>query len=146
MNKNIYIINGCNLNMLGVRETAIYGQSSLCEIERQCRQLCERQNFTSVFFQSNSEADIITKIQEASEKADAIIINPAAFTHTSIGIRDALLLCSMPIIEVHISNIYAREEFRKNSYVSPIATGVISGFGSEGYLLSLAFLEGLLRK
>ena len=138
--KNILIINGPNLNLLGTRETKIYGEKSLKEIETECKQIFKKENKKIIFFQSNSESEIIDKIQ-TSKKFDAIIINAGAFTHTSIAIHDALKSVSIPKIEVHISNIYNREEFRKNSFISPVVDGIIAGFGTKVYQIAINTLK-----
>jgi 3-dehydroquinate dehydratase-2 len=136
MNK-IVVIHGPNLNMLGVREPAIYGSDTLHEIEQRMTELATTLNLELEFFQSNHEGEVIDKIQECYGQADGIIINPAAFTHYSYGIRDALSSVSLPTIEVHLSNIHKREEFRQISVTAPIAIGQISGFGSYSYELGL---------
>ncbi len=138
--KNILIINGPNLNLLGTRETKIYGEKSLKKIETECKQIFKKENKKIIFFQSNSESEIIDKIQ-TSKKFDAIIINAGAFTHTSIAIHDALKAVSIPKIEVHISNIYNREEFRKNSFISPVVDGIIAGFGTKVYQIAINTLK-----
>ena len=134
--KNFIIINGPNLNLLGTREKDIYGQKSLSEIEKECEELFKNEKIDLVFFQSNSESEIITKIQN-SKTFDGLIINGGAFTHTSIAIHDALKTLDIPKIEVHISNIYSREEFRKNSFISPVVNGIIAGFGTNVYKIAL---------
>ena len=139
--KRILVLNGPNLNMLGVREPAVYGRDTLADIEAACRKGAMTRGWSLEFRQSNHEGDLVGWIQEARAEADALIINPAAFTHTSVAILDALLLLDIPVIEVHLSNIHKREEFRHHSYVSRAAAGVIAGFGAKGYLLALAALE-----
>jgi len=131
----IVVIQGPNLNMLGVREQHIYGPMKLEEIHNEMRNFAKQNNFEIEFFQSNLEGEIVDKIQECLGDADGIIINPAAYTHTSIAIRDAIAAVSLPTIEVHISNIHAREEFRQKSLISPVCAGQISGFafGGVGY-------------
>lgn len=140
MVKKIIVLNGPNLNMLGSRETDIYGTQTLADVKNMCVEEGKKLNVTVDFRQSNDEGELVTWIQKAREEFDAIIINPAAYTHTSIAIRDGLLASDLPIIEVHLSNIYKREEFRHHSYVSPVATGVICGLGTKGYLLALGVL------
>jgi len=140
--KRILVLNGPNLNMLGVREPAVYGRDTLADIEAACRKAATARGWSLEFRQSNHEGDLVGWIQEARAEADALIINPAAFTHTSVAILDALLLLDIPVIEVHLSNIHKREEFRHHSYVSRAAMGVIAGFGAKGYLMALAALEG----
>ncbi len=135
----ILIINGPNLNFLGKREPDIYGNNTLEDInailEKESANLSK--DLELEFFQSNSEGEIVGKIQDAFEKYDGIVINPAAYTHTSVAIRDALLSTGIPTVEVHISNIFKREEFRHKSYVSGVSVGVVSGFGINSYLLGL---------
>ncbi len=139
----ILILNGPNLNMLGVREPDIYGHESLDDIRASCDERAAAVGATVDFRQSNSESDLIDWIQQARGTADGIIINPAAFTHTSVAILDALVLSELPVVEIHISNIFRRESFRQHSYVSAGATGIISGFGARGYLLAIDALVGL---
>jgi len=138
--KHVLILNGPNLNMLGQRQPEVYGHTTLDDISDMCIKTAENKGWSVDFRQSNSEADLITWIQQARGTADAVI-NPAAYTHTSIAIMDALLLLDVPVIEVHLSNIHQREEFRHISYVSKVAKGVIAGFGAQGYLLALNALE-----
>jgi len=142
----ILILNGPNLNLLGIREPDIYGRETLADIEKRCVQKAKVLRFEITMRQSNHEGELIAWIHEAVTKWSAIIINPAAYTHTSVAIMDALKLVNCPIVEVHISNIYQRETFRHHSYVSPVATGVICGFGSAGYEVALEAISGLLRK
>ncbi len=134
---HILIIHGPNLNLLGTREPEVYGADTLADIDQQLTQLAEEKEITLQTFQSNSEGDIVSRIQQAAGQIDFIIINPAAYTHTSVAIRDAFLATGIPFIEVHLSNVYAREEFRQHSYLSDIATGVISGFAINSYRLAL---------
>jgi 3-dehydroquinate dehydratase-2 len=134
---HILIIHGPNLNLLGTREPEVYGADTLADIDQQLTQLAEEKEITLQTFQSNSEGDIVSRIQQAAGQIDFIIINPAAYTHTSVAIRDAFLATRIPFIEVHLSNVYAREEFRQHSYLSDIATGVISGFAINSYRLAL---------
>ena len=133
--KQISIIHGPNLNLLGQREPEVYGKTSLAEINELIQGEANKLNVTLDIFQSNSEAEIVNHIHQL--KADFMIINPAAFTHTSVAIRDAVAGIKMPFIEVHISNVFARETFRKESFFSDIAVAVISGLGAEGYLAAL---------
>jgi len=136
--KKILVLHGPNLNLLGSREPSVYGSISLDQVNEQLKIEASAAGFTLTARQSNSESEIIAAIHKAyAEKTDYIIINPAAFTHTSIAIRDALLAVQIPFIEVHISNIYARESFRHHSYFSDVAQGAISGLGTNGYLLAL---------
>jgi len=137
MSRTVYVINGPNLNLLGKREPDIYGHESLADVEAQCRALAAELALSIEFRQSNAESQIIDWIHEARESAAAIVINPGAFTHTSIAIMDALNACKCPIFEVHISNVHKRESFRHHSYVSLAATGVMAGFGTHGYSLAL---------
>ncbi|HXW49666.1 MAG TPA: type II 3-dehydroquinate dehydratase [Xanthobacteraceae bacterium] len=144
MAKTIYVLNGPNLNLLGTREPHIYGHATLADVEKLCQATARRHGFAVVFRQSNHEGQIVDWINEArSEKASGLIINPAGYTTTSIAILDALLAMKAPVIEVHISNIHAREEFRHHSYVSKAARAVICGFGIDGYALAIAGLADL---
>lgn len=136
----IYVLNGPNLNLLGDREPDIYGNVSLKDIEKSLISYGKKNNSEIYFKQTNHEGELIEFVHEASKKANAIIINPAGYSHTSVALLDALLTVKIPIIEVHISNIFRREDFRHNSYVSKAAIGVISGLGIEGYLYALKFL------
>ncbi len=142
--KNIIIINGPNLNLLGKREVQIYGKKSLQDIINECKILSKSLSFNLTFFQSNSESEIIEKIQN-SENFDGLIINAGAFTHTSVAIHDALKILKIPKIEAHISNIYTREEFRKNSFISNAVNGIIAGFGTDVYKISIQSINYLLR-
>lgn len=136
--KKILVLHGPNLNLLGLREPAVYGHQSLTELNLQLQQLASDAKIDLETVQSNSESCLIDAIHQAlSNKVHYFIINPAAFTHTSIALRDALIAVKIPFIEVHISNIFAREEFRQQSYFSDIAAGVISGLGTYGYVLAL---------
>ena len=135
--RRILVINGPNLNMLGTRQPEIYGSETLSDIETACREKAAELGLEIDFFQSNHEGEIVTAIQQARGKFDAIVINPAAYSHTSVAILDALLACDIKVVEVHLSNIHRREEFRRFSYVSKVADGVICGFGKQGYLLAL---------
>lgn len=142
---NILVLNGPNLNMLGKREPAIYGSLSLAEIMASLTDIANEKNVSLSHKQSNAEHTLLDEIHASFEKVDFIIINPAAFTHTSVALRDALLSVNIPFIEVHLSNVHAREAFRQHSYLSDIAVGVISGLGAKGYEYALAaatdFLE-----
>ncbi|HYZ21985.1 MAG TPA: type II 3-dehydroquinate dehydratase [Rhodopila sp.] len=144
MAKTVFILNGPNLNLLGKREPHIYGRETLADVEADCRRLAGEFGLEIRFHQSNREYELIDWIHEAREAAAAIIINPAAFTHTSVAILDALKMFEGPIIELHISNVHQREEFRHHSYVSAVATGVIAGFGAHGYQLALRHVARLL--
>jgi 3-dehydroquinate dehydratase-2 len=144
MSRTIFLLNGPNLNLLGVREPHIYGSETLADVEAHCRALAASLSLELVCHQSNAEHELINWIQEARTGAAGIIINPAALTHTSVAILDALSACEIPIIEVHISNIHRREAFRHHSYVSKAASGVIAGFGTQGYLFALQRMAQLL--
>ena len=142
--KKVLIINGPNLNMLGKREPEVYGKTTLNELEKICEDESKELYFNISFFQSNSEAEIIEEIQKC-QGYDGLIINAGAFTHTSIAIHDALKILKIPKIEVHISNIYNREEFRKKSFISPAVHGIIAGFGTDVYLIALRSLKIYLK-
>ena len=147
MKDKIYIINGPNLNRLGTREPDKYGSLNLQEIEDMCKNKCDQLNLSYVFFQSNIEGEIVNKIHDAiDENIKAIIINAAAYTHTSIAILDALTMFSGIVIEVHITNIHSREEFRHHSFISKVAQGIIAGFGEESYLMAIDYLYTLNNK
>jgi len=137
MKKIIYILNGPNLNLLGEREPEIYGSESIDDIQKLTEQYAKAKNTDIIFKQTNHEGELIEMIHDARKKSDGLIINPAGYTHTSVAIYDALLSLEIPIIEVHISNIYKREKFRHSSYVSMAANSVISGFGIDGYIFAL---------
>lgn len=141
----ILLLNGPNLNMLGTRQPEIYGRQTLSDIERACTERTIQLGGTLDCFQSNSEGALIDKIQQARGVFDAIVINPAGYSHTSIALMDALLACDMPVVEVHLSNIHRREEFRHVSYVSKAAMGVICGLGSKGYLLAIEAVASLFK-
>ena len=144
MSRLVYVLNGPNLNLLGKRQPAIYGYETLADVEAECRHTARDLGLELKFHQSNAEFQLIDWIHEARETAGGIVINPAAFTHTSVAILDALNTCEFPIIEVHISNVHKREEFRHHSYVSLVAAGVIAGFGTQGYPLALQRLARLI--
>lgn len=143
---NILVIHGPNLGLLGKREPEIYGSMTLDDINSLLREEAAALGASIEFFQSDSEGGIVGAIQGALGGADGILINPAAYTHTSVAVRDAILSVGIPAVEVHISNIHKREEFRHTSFVSPVAEGVVSGFGPQSYLLGLRGLAGLLEK
>ncbi|MBN9047019.1 MAG: type II 3-dehydroquinate dehydratase [Rhizobiales bacterium] len=143
MAKTVFILNGPNLNLLGKREPGIYGASTLGEIEARCRHEAAALGLDIDFRQSNHEGDLVTWIQEAGEKNALVLINPAAYSHTSIAIHDAIRSARVAAVEVHLSNIHAREPFRHHSHVSAVARGVICGFGAEGYLLGLRALASI---
>ncbi|HYN53373.1 MAG TPA: type II 3-dehydroquinate dehydratase [Methylotenera sp.] len=138
--KSILVLHGPNLNLLGLREPEHYGNTTLASINQTLAGIAKQANVNLEAFQSNAEAELVTKIQTiATKPIDFVIINPAAFTHTSVAIRDALSAVKVPFIEVHLSNIYARETFRHHSYFTDIAVGVISGLGAHGYALALDY-------
>jgi 3-dehydroquinate dehydratase-2 len=138
--KNILVLHGPNLNLLGTREPGVYGRVTLDEINAKLSAQAAANGAKLSYLQSNAEADLINRVQQARQDGtEFIIINPAAFTHTSVAIRDALAAVAIPFVEVHLSNVYAREAFRKESYFSDIAVGVISGLGATGYELALQF-------
>lgn len=143
---NILLLNGPNLNMLGVREPTHYGHLSLAEIEQHLRQQAVKQQVALDCFQANSEEKLIEKIHQSFQKVDFIIINPAAYTHTSVALRDALLAVGIPFVEVHLSNIHKREPFRHHSYFSDVAESVICGCGAQGYDFALQFAVNYLSK
>ena len=142
--KRILVIHGPNLNMLGQREPDIYGHQSLDEINAQLLALGKKLGMALEIFQSNHEGDIVDRIQQSVGACEGVLINPAAYTHTSIAIRDALSLLDIPVIEIHLSNIYRREPFRHKSLIADIAAARISGFGARGYLLALEGLPALI--
>ena len=144
MTRLVYVLNGPNLNLLGRRQPHIYGHETLADVEADCRQTARELGLEIAFHQSNREYEIIDWIHAARETAAGIVINPAAFTHTSVAILDALNAFDHPIIEVHISNVHKREAFRHHSYVSGVAAGVIAGFGTQGYTLALRRLAHLI--
>ena len=146
MNNNIIIINGPNLNLLGEREQSQYGSITFDKLKENCLSKSKDLNINLEFSQSNIEGEIVTIIQEAKNKFDGIIINAAGFTHTSVAIRDALDIYKKPIIELHISNIYKREEFRHKSLISDIATGGIFGLGDNGYILAIIAMQKILQR
>jgi len=146
MSNNIIIINGPNLNLLGEREQSQYGSITFDQLKKNCLDKAKELGINLEFFQSNIEGEIVTTIQEAKSKSDGIIINAAGFTHTSVAIRDALDIYKKPIIELHISNIYKREEFRHKSLISDVATGGIFGLGSNGYILAIIAMQNILKK
>ncbi|MFC3676914.1 type II 3-dehydroquinate dehydratase [Ferrovibrio xuzhouensis] len=139
-----YVLNGPNLNLLGKRQPEIYGRATLADVEALCRKACDGLALGLVFRQSNHEGQLVDWIQEARDKAAGIVINAAAYTHTSVALLDALNAAEKPVIEVHLSNIYRRESFRHHSYISPAATGVICGLGPKGYVLALEALADMI--
>ena len=145
MKKKIIIINGPNLNLLGEREKNQYGTETLKEIEINCKNFCKNNNLELIFFQSNIEGELVEIIQKSRNSLDGMIINAGGYTHTSVAIHDALKILKIPIIELHISNVYNREDFRHKSLISKIAKGVICGFGADGYLMSLHAINKFLK-
>ena len=146
MNNKIIIVNGPNLNLLGEREQSQYGSTTFKELEENCIKKSNEIGIELKFAQSNIEGELVSLIQNARNEYDGMIINAAGFTHTSVAIRDALDLFKKPIIEIHISNIYKREEFRQKSLISDIVTGGIFGLGTEGYILAIISLQKILQK
>ena len=145
MKHKITIINGPNLNLLGEREKEKYGNATLKQIEQNCKKFGKKKNIQIAFKQSNIEGKIIDYIQESRKKVDGLIINAAGYTHTSVAIRDALMILKIPIIELHITNIYNREKFRHKSLLSKAVRGVICGFGTKGYVLALEGLKKIIK-
>ena len=141
----IIIVNGPNLNLLGEREKNQYGNITLKDIENNCNEFAAKNNIKLSFYQSNIEGELVNEIQKSRNSQDGIIINAGGYTHTSVAIHDALKILKIPIIELHISNVYNREEFRHKSLLSKVAKGVICGFGADGYLLSLQAIKKLLK-
>jgi 3-dehydroquinate dehydratase II len=145
MAKTVYVLNGPNLNLLGTREPEIYGRATLADVEKLCRATADHLGLTVEFRQSNHEGEIVDWIQEARAKhAAGLLINPAGYSHSSVAILDALLAFAAPVVEVHISNIHAREPFRRHSYISKAARAVICGFGVNGYALALTGLAAMI--
>ena len=144
MIKKLYILNGPNLNLLGTREPEKYGNTSLENVKSLCKEKCISNELDLHFFQSNFEGEIIEEIHKANNNACGIIINAGALTHTSIGILDALTIFDGPKIEIHITNVYAREDFRHKSFISPVATGIIAGLGVNSYILAIEAIKELI--
>jgi len=145
--KHLLLLNGPNLNLLGSREPGIYGATTLAEIEARLQTKAQAAGAALAVFQSNSEAELVERVQQAGrEGIDFILINPAAYTHTSVALRDALAAVAIPFVEIHLSNVFARESFRRESYFSDIAVGVISGLGPAGYELALTYALGYTKK
>jgi 3-dehydroquinate dehydratase-2 len=141
----ILVLHGPNLNLLGQREPDVYGRKTLAQIDADLAARAKELDVEIECFQSNHEGELVDRIQEAMGSAAGILINPAGFTHSSVALRDALSAVSLPVIEIHLSNVYAREAFRQHSYISPIAMGVISGLGAHGYLLALDAMAAHLK-
>jgi len=146
MSKPIYILNGPNLNLLGTREPELYGRMTLADVKSMCKERAKSRGLNIFFEQSNNETQIIDWVHQAIDDADGIIINPAAFTHTSVAILDALKNVPAPIIELHISNTHQRESFRHHSYVTQAATGLILGFGINGYVMAVDAMANMLEE
>ncbi|MGY4490779.1 type II 3-dehydroquinate dehydratase [gamma proteobacterium L18] len=146
MSRTVLVLNGPNLNMLGTREPATYGHETLADVSALCARTAEEHDLVVEFRQSNHEGEAIDWIHQARGRCAAIVINPGAWTHTSIAIRDALTASDLPVIEVHISNVHARETFRHHSYISGMAVAVLCGFGTHGYRLALEHVSHLLNK
>jgi 3-dehydroquinate dehydratase-2 len=144
--KKIIILNGPNLNLLGEREKDQYGNVTLKDIENECLEYAEKNKILLSFFQTNIEGELVNQIQDSRKDQDGLIINAGGYTHTSVAIHDALKVLKIPIIELHISNVYNREEFRHKSLISKVANGIICGFGADGYLMSLQAIIRLLKK
>ena len=146
MNNTVVIINGPNINLLGEREQSQYGSITFDKLKENCSNKAKELKINLEFYQSNIEGELVSTIQKAKEKFDGIIINAAGFTHTSVAIRDALDIYNKPIIELHISNIYKREEFRQKSLISDVVTGGIFGLGDNGYILAIIAMQNMLQK
>ena len=142
----ILVLNGPNLNMLGVREPHIYGHHTLADVEAMCREKAASLGVEATFGQSNYEGELVGMIQQARDGASGIVINPGAYTHTSVAIYDALKLAELPVIEVHLSNPHRREEFRHHSYISLVADGIVAGFGARSFVMALEGMVALLRQ
>ena len=140
----IAVLNGPNLNMLGLRQPHLYGHATLDDVEQLCADTAERLGLAIDFRQTNGEGELISWVQECRGKAAGIVINPAGYTTTSIGLMDALLAAEVPVIEVHVTNIHRREEFRQHSYVSKVAEGVVAGFGIKGYAMALEAMADIV--
>jgi 3-dehydroquinate dehydratase II len=141
----VYVLNGPNLNLLGTREPELYGSDTLADIEKLCRAAAAKHGLEVVFRQTNVEGELVNWLQEARTKAAGVLLNAGAYTHTSVAILDAIRATTMPVIEVHLSNPFAREQFRHHSFVSPAAKGLICGFGAHSYVLAIDALAGVLR-
>ena len=146
MMSKIIILNGPNLNLLGEREKEKYGNITLRDIDNNCKEFAKKNNIDLSLFQSNIEGEIVEEIQKARKEQNGLIINAGAYTHTSVAIHDALKILKIPIIELHITNIYNREEFRHKSLISKIATSILCGFGTDGYIMALQAMKNFLKK
>ena len=146
MHTRILVIHGPNLNLLGRREPNYYGLQTLPQINQRLQEMAESMDVELKTFQSNSEGGIVSFIGENADWADGIVINPAAYTHTSVAIRDAIAAVELPTVEVHLSNVFKREEFRHFSYISPVASGIICGFGAESYTLALEAIVSIIKR
>jgi 3-dehydroquinate dehydratase-2 len=146
MAQTVYVLNGPNLNLLGTREPQTYGHATLKDVEKLCRRTGERLKLAVEFRQSNQEGDLVEWVQEAGrKKAAGIVINAGGYTHSSVAIRDAILAVRLPVVEVHVSNVFARESFRHHSFIAPVARASLCGFGIDGYALAMTGLAGMLR-
>jgi 3-dehydroquinate dehydratase-2 len=146
MQKPVYVLNGPNLNLLGTREPEVYGRETLADVERRTRTRAEAFGLSIEFRQSNSEGELVTWVQEARTAGGGLIVNAGAYTHTSVALLDALIASGLPIVEVHLSNIFKREAFRHHSYVSGVANGLICGLGAQGYELAVEAMAGLVKR
>tara|TARA_B100000965_G_scaffold405297_1_gene438749 strand:+ start:33 stop:473 length:441 start_codon:yes stop_codon:yes gene_type:complete len=146
MKNKIIVINGPNLNLLGEREEDKYGKISLQDVENNCKEFSKKNEIEIEFFQSNIEGEIVNSIQNSRDEKDGLIINAGGYTHTSVAILDALKVLKIPIIELHITNIYNREDFRHKSLISKVATGIVCGFGTNGYIMALDAIKKLTKK
>jgi 3-dehydroquinate dehydratase II len=146
MQKPVYVLNGPNLNLLGTREPEVYGRETLADVERRTRARAEALGLSIEFRQSNSEGELVTWVQEARTAGAGLIVNAGAYTHTSVALLDALIASGLPIVEVHLSNIFKRETFRHHSYVSGVANGLICGLGALGYELAVEAMAGLVKR
>jgi 3-dehydroquinate dehydratase-2 len=144
MAKPVHVLNGPNLNLLGTREVDIYGSENLAGIEQRCRAAADRLGLSILFAQTNGEGELVSLVQRAGQEASGVVLNAAAYTHTSLALHDALKMLTVPLVEIHLSNVYKREPIRHKSLVSPLATGVICGFGPLGYELALEAIARLV--
>lgn len=144
--KPLLILHGPNLNMLGVREPEIYGTATLADIDAACSELASTLGLSTESMQSNSEGELVSRIQEARSRNSGIVFNPGAYTHTSVALRDAVLGCDVPVVEAHLSNVHQREEFRHRSLIAAAAAGQVLGFGMDSYLLAIRALAGILQR